>query len=156
MYAGCCVNPVNLLSQPEQMRYVLEHSDCTLVFVAPEWDERVRALLATHRSRRCAGRRSTRTPMRRSSEREADGCAPTRRRCRGPTTLALLMYTSGTTGEPKGVMLTQANLAANAQAISAEHGLARGRPRARRAAALSHQRVRGDDAGAARARRQRS
>ena len=40
-----------------------------------------------------------------------------------PDDLALLMYTSGTTGVPKGVMLTQANLVANAQAISAEHGL---------------------------------
>jgi long-chain acyl-CoA synthetase len=33
------------------------------------------------------------------------------------------MYTSGTTGKPKGVMLTQANLAANAHAIGDEHAL---------------------------------
>ena len=33
------------------------------------------------------------------------------------------MYTSGTTGVPKGVLLSQANLVANALAISAEHGL---------------------------------
>ena len=40
-----------------------------------------------------------------------------------PDALALLMYTSGTTGKPKGVMLTQANLAENALAISREHRL---------------------------------
>ena len=40
-----------------------------------------------------------------------------------PEALALLMYTSGTTGKPKGVMLTQSNLAANAVAISREHRL---------------------------------
>ena len=37
--------------------------------------------------------------------------------------LALLMYTSGTTGKPKGVMLTQANLVANARIIGGEHAL---------------------------------
>ena len=46
MHAGMIVNPVNLLAQPEQMRYVLGHSDCRLVCVAPEWEARVRALLA--------------------------------------------------------------------------------------------------------------
>lgn len=35
MAGGWAVNPVNLLAQPEQMRYVLEHSDCRVVFVSP-------------------------------------------------------------------------------------------------------------------------
>lgn len=34
----------------------------------------------------------------------------------GPGDLATILYTSGTTGEPKGVMLSQGNLASNAQA----------------------------------------
>jgi acyl-CoA synthetase (AMP-forming)/AMP-acid ligase II len=45
MHAGLVVNPVNLLAQPSQMQYVLAHSDCRVVFVAPEWEDRVRALL---------------------------------------------------------------------------------------------------------------
>ena len=36
------------------------------------------------------------------------------------------MYTSGTTGRPKGVMLSQGNLVANALAIGREHGLGAG------------------------------
>ena len=37
LHGGWCVNPVNLLSQAEQMRYVLDHSDCKLVLASGEW-----------------------------------------------------------------------------------------------------------------------
>ena len=46
MYGGYCVNPVNLLSGPEPMRYVLDHSDCALVFASPEWAAKVREMVA--------------------------------------------------------------------------------------------------------------
>ena len=111
LHGGWCVNPVNLLSQAEQMRYVLEHSDCKLILASGEWVEKVRALsprapvLAVHHEQLALPERPTATP------------APS------PDATALLMYTSGTTGRPKGVMLTQANLAANAQAIATEHEL---------------------------------
>lgn len=121
MHAGFVVHPVNLLSQPEQMRYVLVHSDCRVVCVAPEWAERVRAMLVD------AGRPvdllvvdadAPALPGERADDEAAAPVPPP------PDAVALLMYTSGTTGHPKGVMLTQSNLAANAHAISAEHALA--------------------------------
>jgi len=41
MYSGRAVVPVNLLSQPEQMRYVLEHAGCRLIFASAEWAQRL-------------------------------------------------------------------------------------------------------------------
>lgn len=111
MHAGVCVNPVNLLSQADAMRYVIEHCEARLVVAAPEWVERVRAvapqlpLIVVDPDRIELPDAGLDTP------------AP------AADTTALLMYTSGTTGRPKGVMLTQANLAANAAAIAAEHAL---------------------------------
>ncbi|WP_256734815.1 AMP-binding protein [Variovorax sp. dw_954] len=122
MHTGLCVNPVNLVSQPEQMRYVLMHSDCRTVCVAPEWEARVRAMLED------IGREvavlvvdpdaATLPGETDESDQAIQAPAP------APDAIALLMYTSGTTGQPKGVMLTQANLSANAHAISHEHALA--------------------------------
>ena len=120
MHAGLIVNPVNLLSQPEQMRYVLAHSDCKLVLVAPVWEERVRTLL-TALDRAVAVLVVDPDGAELPGEFDAAPGVPTS--APSPDAVALLMYTSGTTGVPKGVMLTQANLAANAQAISTEHAL---------------------------------
>ncbi len=123
MYGGGCVNPVNLLSQPEQMLYVLEHSDCKLVVAAPDWAQRVQALLSRI-ERKVQLLVVDPDGEAIEGERGADSGQPVTPPA--ASAMALLMYTSGTTGKPKGVMLTQSNLCANARAISEEHLLQRG------------------------------
>jgi long-chain acyl-CoA synthetase len=119
MWGGYCVNPVNLLSQPEQMRYVIEHSDASIVFASPEWAGKVRDLVKVKvvevdpDAAVLPGEKSD-PGLRRDDQAPRDDA------------MALLMYTSGTTGTPKGVMLTQSNLASNARIISAEHRLGPG------------------------------
>jgi acyl-CoA synthetase (AMP-forming)/AMP-acid ligase II len=119
MASGYCVNPVNLISQPEQMRYVLDHSDSRLVFTSPEWTEKVTALVSGLSRRIEVVEVEPDEPLV-ADEREGDAIdVPPP----AADSLALLMYTSGTTGTPKGVMLTQANVTANARIISDEHRL---------------------------------
>ena len=72
------------------------------------------------------------------------------------THVAVLPYSSGTTGIPKGVMLTHRNLVANVQQCRCEHRPARHRPGARGAAVLPHLRHDGAaEPGAAPAREPR-
>jgi long-chain acyl-CoA synthetase len=121
MWGGRCVSPVNLLAQPEQMRYVLAHSESRLVVVAPEWEARVRELIAGFAQTPAvwvADPDALELPGEANLPGAEDAPAAL-----ADDAVALLMYTSGTTGQPKGVMLTQANLVANALAIAAEHAL---------------------------------
>ena len=116
---GWCVNPVNLLAQSEQMDYVIAHSDCKLVFTNAQWEAQVRQSVAL------AGRAVHVVVLAADAPELPDSSASDQSLPvpLAPHAVALLMYTSGTTGKPKGVLLTQANLMANAHAIGAEHAL---------------------------------
>jgi long-chain acyl-CoA synthetase len=111
MYAGRVVSPVSLIAADAGIEYTLAHSGTRLVFAANEHAERLRAIVSR------AGLAATivatdpdllDTP--RSAQAKLGSIAG--------GDAAMLMYTSGTTGTPKGALLSHANMIAAGRAVS--------------------------------------
>jgi len=119
MIGGYVIAPLNLLSQRSQLAYVLEHCDCRILFVAAGSEPAIGEALAEVR-------RPIETIVIDPDaaelfvERELPKEIP---EIVSPGDPALLMYTSGTTGTPKGALLTHANLLAGARSVARWHGL---------------------------------
>ena len=116
MYCGYVVSPLNLLAQDSQLAYVIAHSETRLVFAAPEFIERLQRLCKEARSD--AKLRPTNPDRLDLPAIEARELAAVE-----PTTPAMLMYTSGTTGEPKGVLLSHWNMIYAARAVAEAQAL---------------------------------
>jgi len=122
MAAGQVATPLSLLAQPAQLAYVLEHSDCRLVIAGPAQATVLRQALA--RVERPIAVLVV-DPDAAAVPGEEPLPAGTAWPGAGPEAGAdaLMMYTSGTTGRPKGVVLSHANVCAGARFVSEAHGL---------------------------------
>jgi long-chain acyl-CoA synthetase len=120
MYGGFMVAPLNLLAQPSQLAYVLDHSDTKLVFTSAEFAGRLKEALAG------VGRAVEVVAIDPDAAEIFDRAAL----CERPlpavaeTDDALLMYTSGTTGKPKGCVLSNRSVCAGGEFTSRAHELA--------------------------------
>src|SRR2546428_1808815 len=119
MIGGYVIAPLNLLAQRSQLAYVLDHCDCKVLFTAREYEKQLAGALA-----------EVRRPIRIIViDVDAPGLFLEKRILSAefePLTAddpALLMYTSGTTGSPKGAVLSHRNLIAAAGCVAAWHGL---------------------------------
>jgi long-chain acyl-CoA synthetase len=119
MLGGYVIAPLNLLSQRSQLAYVIGHCDCRILFTAREYEEPLAAALAEVK-RKIEVVVIDPDASELFLEDRLPAETPIRIRPGDP---ALLMYTSGTTGTPKGAVLSHANLVAAAGTVAAWHGL---------------------------------
>jgi len=119
MIGGFVIVPLNLVAQRSQLAYVLGHCGARLVFTSRDNEATLAAALAEAKAG-VEGVVIDPDAPELFVEKALPKSKPEEARA---TDAALLMYTSGTTGLPKGVILTHANLIAGASSVARWHGL---------------------------------
>src|SRR5262245_48419715 len=117
---GAAIVPVTPQWGAKEVGHVLEHSDAKLVVTSPELAGRM--IEAQHTAPRCTqvlvlGK--TDVPAARDLTADIVAAAPKEGMADcGEEDLAFLLYTSGTTGHPKGVMLSHENIVVNHRTVA--------------------------------------
>jgi acyl-CoA synthetase (AMP-forming)/AMP-acid ligase II len=117
MYGGYIVSPVSLLAQDALIEHTLAHSATRIVFAAPEFVPRLQSIVAR------IGSGASVRPASPDDLALSPATGRARPAALAAATPAMLMYTSGTTGTPKGALLSHGNLIHAGRSVGAAHRL---------------------------------
>lgn len=123
LWAGGVINPVNLRWTPDEMAWSLVDCDTRILIIAPEFEPllpEIRAKAPCLRHILSLGEALAYVAVARRDW--FDAALPVDDALRHNDDLAAILYTGGTTGRPKGVMLSHANILCSAMGTLVQPG----------------------------------